>query len=49
MSLTSGARVGPYEIVATLGEGGMWEVYRAIDTKLTRQAGDSRPATRSLT
>jgi Tol biopolymer transport system component len=36
MSLTSGTRLGPYEIVAPIGAGGMGEVYRARDTKLNR-------------
>jgi len=36
MALTSGARLGPYEIVAPLGAGGMGEVYRARDLKLDR-------------
>jgi Tol biopolymer transport system component len=36
MALTSGTRLGPYEIESPLGEGGMGEVYRAKDTRLDR-------------
>jgi eukaryotic-like serine/threonine-protein kinase len=37
MTLSSGSRLGSYEIVAPLGAGGMGEVYRARDTKLNRE------------
>jgi tRNA A-37 threonylcarbamoyl transferase component Bud32 len=36
MSLAPGARFGPYEVIGSLGAGGMGEVYRARDTKLHR-------------
>jgi serine/threonine protein kinase len=37
MSLGAGERLGPYEILAPIGAGGMGEVYRAKDTKLKRE------------
>jgi serine/threonine-protein kinase len=36
MTLSAGTRLGPYEVVASIGAGGMGEVYRARDAKLNR-------------
>ncbi len=37
MALAPGTLIGPYEVIGTLGAGGMGEVYRARDTKLNRE------------
>src|ERR1700690_3679282 len=37
MALTTGSKLGPYEIVSPIGAGGMGEVYRARDTRLGRE------------
>jgi len=36
MALSTGTRLGPYEILSLIGAGGMGEVYRANDTRLDR-------------
>jgi len=42
MPLSVGTRLGPYEIVALVGTGGMGEVYRARDTRLNRDVAICR-------
>src|ERR1700690_3051479 len=37
MALSAGTRLGPYELLAPIGAGGMGEVYRGRDTKLDRE------------
>ena len=37
MGLNVGTRLGPYDVTALIGEGGMGQVYQATDTKLNRQ------------
>jgi hypothetical protein len=39
MTLESGSRLGPYEIVGQIGAGGMGGVYEAKDTRLDRNCG----------
>ncbi len=36
MMLAAGTKLGPYEVLAPIGAGGMGEVYRARDTRLDR-------------
>jgi serine/threonine protein kinase len=45
LACASGTRLGSYDVLAKIGEGGMGEVYRALDTDLKRQVAlKVRPA-----
>ena len=43
MPLAPGTRLGPYEIIAPMGAGGMGEVYKARDTRLDRMSRSRFP------
>jgi eukaryotic-like serine/threonine-protein kinase len=43
MLLAAGAHLGPYEIVAPIGAGGMAEVYQARDSRLNRTVAIKEP------
>jgi serine/threonine protein kinase len=46
MTLNAGERLGPYEVIAPLGKGGMGEVYRARDTRVHRDVAIKTSAER---
>ena len=41
MALSEGTKIGSYEVVGLIGQGGMGEVYQARDTKLDRDVADA--------
>ena len=43
MPLESGTTIGPYQVTAKIGEGGMGDVYRGRDTKLDRDVALTVP------
>jgi hypothetical protein len=49
MSLAPGTRIGPYEVISIVGEGGMGQVFRARDTKLQREIAIRSCPSRSRT
>jgi hypothetical protein len=51
VALAPGTRLGPYEVIAQIGAGGMGEVYRARDTKLNRDVAlkQQRPRLSTVT
>ena len=48
MPIQSGTHLGPYEILSAIGAGGMGEVYRARDTKLSGAMSPSRSCLKPL-
>ena len=47
MALSTGTRLGPYEILVPLGAGGMGEVYRALDPRMGREVAIKSPLSAS--